>query len=511
MPGLKVSRRRFTPKSWISGSWISLSSKLATGTVIAIIVAVLLILLSGAVSYFWPRPIYEFWVERSGEAAVPVHGIIAGKENAADGSARLLIRSVTAAGDDPATPGTDRLPAADYVWLPETAVVQRSRPHHLTAMETRDGRWHWGYVVQLQVDGEILAYTGSLIDFSNQLLAADCAAQQHMINALRPARVADACSDAEFIDWRLLFEDAERRQVTVAGADILQLMQPNGAGLLDRIASFATHLVTFRSPNRYAPHHGQDIVAAIYGTVLMVLVMSLVVSPLGGLAAVYLHEYAGRGWLATVLRVAVNNLAGVPSIIYGVFGLGFFIHAVGGRFDQWFFADKLPVPTFGTGGLLWAAMTLALLTLPVVIVATEEALARIPRSLKEGGYALGATQSEAVRYLLWPLALPGLLTGMILAVARAAGEVAPLMLLGVVKQASSLPIDGNFPFLHLERKFMHLGYYLYDLAFRNTNLKEGLGLLFAVALLLVVVVLVLNLSAVFLRNRLYDRYRKLMS
>ena len=186
----------------------------------------------------------------------------------------------------------------------------------------------------------------------------------------------------------------------------------------------------------------------------MVLLMSVFVTPFGVVAAVYLHEYARQGPLVRLIRIAVNNLAGVPSIVYGVFGLGFFVYFLGGNLDALFFPESLPAPTFGTPGILWSSITLALLTLPVVIVATEEGLARIPRSLREGSLALGATQAETIWRVILPMASPALMTGMILAVARAAGEVAPLMLVGVVKLAPSLPLDGNFPYLHLERKLL---------------------------------------------------------
>ncbi len=237
--------------------------------------------------------------------------------------------------------------------------------------------------------------------------------------------------------------------------------------------------------------------------------MSVFVTPFGVVAAVYLHEYARQGPLVRLIRIAVNNLAGVPSIVYGVFGLGFFVYFLGGNLDALFFPESLPAPTFGTPGILWSSITLALLTLPVVIVATEEGLARIPRSLREGSLALGATQAETIWRVILPMASPALMTGMILAVARAAGEVAPLMLVGVVKLAPSLPLDGNFPYLHLERKFMHLGFHIYDVGFQSPNVEAARPLVYATALLLVVVILLLNLTAIRLRNRLREKYRAL--
>src|SRR5690606_36742991 len=169
------------------------------------------------------------------------------------------------------------------------------------------------------------------------------------------------------------------------------------------------------------------IFPAIFGTVMMVMLMSVIVTPFGVIAAVYLKEYAKQGPLTRVIRIAVNNLAGVPSIVYGVLGLGFFVYFLGGSMDELFYPEAAPTPVFGTPGLLWSSLTLALLTLPVVIVATEEGLSRIPRSVREGSYALGATRAETLWRIVLPMASPAMMTGLILAIARAAGEVAPLM------------------------------------------------------------------------------------
>jgi phosphate transport system permease protein len=226
-------------------------------------------------------------------------------------------------------------------------------------------------------------------------------------------------------------------------------------------------------------------------------------------AAVYLREYAKQGTITKVIRIAVNNLAGVPSIVYGVFGLGFFVYFLGGTIDELFYPEALPSPTFGTSGLLWASITLALLTLPVVIVATEEGLARIPRMIREGSLALGATKWETLTRVILPMASPAMMTGVILAVARAAGEVAPLMLVGVVKLAPTLPLNGNYPFLHLDQKFMHLGFHIYDVGFQSPNVEAARPLVYATALLLVIVIALLNLSAIYIRNHLREKYKSL--
>ncbi len=224
-----------------------------------------------------------------------------------------------------------------------------------------------------------------------------------------------------------------------------------------------------------------------------------------------MREYAKQGPLIRMIRISVNNLAGVPSIVYGVFGLGFFVYFLGGNIDQLFFAESLPAPTFGSPGILWASLTLALLTLPVVIVSTEEGLSRVPRSVREGSLALGATKAETLWRTVLPMTGPAMMTGLILAVARAAGEVAPLMLVGVVKLAPTLPLDGYFPFIHLERKFMHLGFHIYDVGFQSPNVEAARPLVYATALLLVIVIMVLNMTAIRLRNRMREKLRGLES
>ena len=233
------------------------------------------------------------------------------------------------------------------------------------------------------------------------------------------------------------------------------------------------------------------------------------VTPLGVITAIYLREYAVQGVLVRIIRIAVNNLAGVPSIVYGVFGLGFFVYFIGGSIDELFYPEASPAPVYGTPGLLWASLTLALLTLPVVIVTTEEALSRIPSAIREGSLALGATKIETLWYIILPMVTPAMITGLILAVARAAGEVAPLMLVGAVKLAPTLALDSNYPFLHLDRKFMHLGFHIYDVGFQSPNAEATRPIVYATALLLVLVIIMLNLTAISVRNRLREKYKGL--
>ena len=290
-------------------------------------------------------------------------------------------------------------------------------------------------------------------------------------------------------------------------AKVVNAYRPNAMSLVSKIGFYVAKLYEFMSEEPREANTEGGIFPAIFGTVLMVMIMAVLVTPFGVMAAVYLHEYAKQGTMTRLIRIAVNNLAGVPSVVYGVFGLGFFVYFAGSNIDDWFFAESLPSPTFGTPGLMWASLTLALLTVPVVIVSTEEGLTRVPRAIREGSLALGATKAETLWRTVLPMTASAMMTGLILAVARAAGEVAPLMLVGVVKLAPSLALDGNSPFLHLDRKFMHLGFHIYDIGFQSPNVEAARPLVYASALLLVIIIVALNLTAIRIRNRLREKYR----
>jgi len=298
-------------------------------------------------------------------------------------------------------------------------------------------------------------------------------------------------------------------EVTIPLSKVVRIYQPNSMSLFDKIGHYFSKLGEFLTDDPREANTEGGIFPAIFGTVMMVMIMSVIVTPFGVIAAVYLREYAKQGFITRLIRIAVNNLAGVPSVVYGVFGLGFFVYILGGNIDRLFFPEASPAPVFGTPGILWASITLSLLTLPVVIVATEEGLARIPKSIREGSLALGATKLETLWRTVLPMASPAIMTGLILAVARAAGEVAPLMLVGVVKLAPTLPLDGNLPFIHLDRKFMHLGFHIYDVGFQSPNVEAARPLVYATALLLVLVIIGLNLTAIVIRNNLREKYRAL--
>ena len=297
---------------------------------------------------------------------------------------------------------------------------------------------------------------------------------------------------------------SDERRIEVG--DLLSIYDPNALGFLERLGIFLRNVVTFLMNEPREANTEGGIFPAIFGTFLMTLLMSVAVVPFGVVAAIYLREYAKQGFWVRAVRISVNNLAGVPSIVFGVFGLGFFVYLAGGSVDRLFFSEYLPTPTFGTGGILWASLTLALMTVPVVIVATEEAVAAVPRGMKEGSLACGASKWQTVQRIILPASLPGILTGLILAMARGAGEVAPLMLVGVVKLAPSLPLDGEFPYLHLERKFMHLGFHIYDLGFQSPDSEAAKPMVFATTLLLILLVVVLNLAAILLRDHLRKKY-----
>jgi phosphate transport system permease protein len=316
----------------------------------------------------------------------------------------------------------------------------------------------------------------------------------------------------ELASLRAQLEEGELRLVTADGTpravpigQIVRAVEPNALSTGGKLTLYADRVWNFISGEPREANTEGGIFPALFGTVMMVFLMSLFVVPFGVISAIYLREYAHEGFVTRAVRIAVNNLAGVPSIVFGVFGLGFFVYGIGSTIDQFFFAESLPTPTFGTGGILWASLTLALLTVPVVIVATEEGLAAVPQIVRQGSRALGATQFETLRRVVLPAAAPGMLTGLILAMARAAGEVAPLMIVGMVKLAPTLPIDQHAPFIHLERKFMHLGFHIYDVGFQSPNVEAAAPLVFATTALLIVIVVSLNLAAILLRNRLRRR------
>ncbi len=302
------------------------------------------------------------------------------------------------------------------------------------------------------------------------------------------------------------FTDASGTMLTIPLSAMVRVYKPNNLSFFAKVSLYLqkTRELFFDEPRESNTEGG--LFPAIFGTVLLIIIMAIFSFPLGVIAGVYLREYARDGFMVRLVRIAVNNLAGIPSIVYGIFGLAFFIYGIGSSIDQIFFPAQLPTPTFGTGGILWASLTLGLLTIPVVIVSTEEALGAIPGGLRESSYALGATKFQTLTRILIPLASPGIMTGFILAMARAAGEVAPLMITGVVKLAPSLALDGQYPFFHLNRKFMHLGFHIYDIGFQSPNVEAAKPMVFVTTLLLIGIVIALASTAIFMRNRMKKKF-----
>lgn len=351
-------------------------------------------------------------------------------------------------------------------------------------------------------------------------LAHGAGSPEHAAEVVRVAEVErEATAEFEALQTRIeaLRDESARHELEVVTADgvekripleeIVRLVPANELGVAGRTGVYLGRWHEFLLDEPREANSEGGVFPAIFGTVVMTLLMTLVVVPVGVLAALYLREYAKSGWAVSAVRIAINNLAGVPSIVFGVFGLGFFCYFIGGGVDELFYRAKLPTPTFGTGGILWASLTLALLTLPVVIVATEEALAAVPNSMREGSYGCGASKWQTIRRIVLPRALPGITTGMILAMARGAGEVAPLMLVGAVKLAPELPLDSAWPFVHPERSFMHLGFHIYDLGFQSQNSEAAKPMVFTTTLLLIAIIVTLNLAAIAVRARLHRRFK----
>ncbi|MDM7861866.1 phosphate ABC transporter permease PstA [Alteromonas sp. ASW11-36] len=339
-------------------------------------------------------------------------------------------------------------------------------------------------------------------------VALDAPARVKLLNEFEHFQRAIGNLEQALNGYQLVVRDAMGKQALVPMGNIVSVNFPNRLGFWGKMGFAAQRIWGFLTEEPKLANTAGGVFPALFGTVLMILLMTVIVTPFGVLAAIYLSEYAPNNSLTAAVRIAVSNMAGVPSIVYGVFGLGFFVYGIGGTIDSLFYSDRLPSPTFGTPGLFWASLTMALLTLPVVIVATEEGLKRVPQGLRDSSYALGATKIETIWYTVLPVASPAIMTGVILACARAAGEVAPLMLVGAVKFAPTLPVDGDFPFLHVERQFMHLGVFIYDGTFHSQVNSQGSSMMFAACLLLLVCVFGLNFVAIKLRSRLRKRYAR---
>jgi phosphate transport system permease protein len=547
-------------KDWIkSGNpWIWLTASAVSASLILVFGLILLIAARG-LSHFWPKELLEItYFDRTGDTRNligEIHGSeIVSAERLRDAGydvdvdntryERLLFKI-----------GNRDLGGQDFKWVVRRHIQQQILPEPVFTAERREWGNFYGYLVAVKQEGEIVAegehagaalaerigraleLYGQIRDIEKDEIGAINYGMERLRLKQRKLELDKnntpenlQAIEQETIEYRQqydalqlqlikLHKDIERDTIVAKTADgqtvelplakIVRVYYPNAMSSFDKVLFYLEKIWEFVSDEPREANTEGGVFPAIFGTVMMVLIMSVMVTPFGVVAAVYLREYAKQGILTRTIRIAVNNLAGVPSIVYGVFGLGFFVYFFGGNIDQLFFPESAPSPVFGTPGILWSSLTLAILTVPVVIVATEEGLSRIPKAIREGSLALGATKAETLWRTVLPMASPAVMTGLILAVARAAGEVAPLMLVGVVKLAPSLPMDGNIPFLHLDRKFMHLGFHIYDVGFQSPNVEAARPLVYATALLLVMVIVVLNLTAIAIRNHLREKYRSL--
>ena len=538
-----------SPWIWMTGGAVSLS-------LVAVIGLLMLIGWRGLV-YFWPHTIYEWHITENGKQEVVI-GELYDDELVPSARVRAMGVELPANVDEVLTrylvkTGNREFVSLDFRWMLETDIQQRNEPKDLAVLERSTNGNFYGYVQRLVVDGKPLAddvykvlpehlqRVRQINKEADDLQKGDIGAINYQLEKLRmkerKLQLNNEWNDAakkEFADQRaaldkeyqvlekhlfalrdqashdtLIVKDMRGVDVSIPLTQVLDVNWPNQMGLIQKIGHWFHQIGKFVSDEPREANTEGGVFPAIFGTVFMVLLMTVIVTPLGVVAAVYLHEYAGKNMMTKLIRIAVINLAGVPSIVYGVFGLGFFVYMVGGSLDQIFYPESLPNPVFGSPGVLWSALTLAILTLPVVIVSTEEGLSRIPSAVRHGSLALGATKAETLWRIILPMASPAIMTGLILAIARAAGEVAPLMLVGAVKLAPTLPMDGNFPYVHVERKFMHLGFHIFDVGFQSPNVEAARPLVYATSFLLVTVIVGLNLTAISIRNHLREKYRAL--
>ena len=539
------------PWIWLNAAAVSLS--------LIMVVGVLGLVIGRGVGHFWPHQVSQFSYQELNKQPQ----IIIGEKVETSITPAAMAKStgyVMADNEDTLVQyliktGNRDVTGTDFRWIQERNIKAHSEPADMIVIERREWGNFYGQLVEVKENGatiasgeqawqvlqtkidETLAIFKEITHIEKKEVGAINYGLERLRLKQRKLELKNAFDDLakqDIATEKAAFEaEYKQYQVKLTGlyqklrsdslvaktesgsvlaiplAKVVRVFQPNTMSLLDKILHYANKVVEFLTDDPREANTEGGIFPAIFGTVMMVMMMSVIVTPFGVIAAVYLREYAKQGFTTRLIRIAVNNLAGVPSVVYGVFGLGFFVYILGGNIDQLFFPESSPAPVFGTPGLLWASITLALLTLPVVIVSTEEGLARIPSSIREGSLALGATKLETLWLTVLPMASPAMMTGLILAVARAAGEVAPLMLVGVVKLAPTLPLDGNIPFLHLDRKFMHLGFHIYDVGFQSPNVEAARPLVYATALLLVLVIIGLNLAAIVIRNNLREKYRAL--
>ncbi len=546
-------------KSWFkSGSpWVWLNAG-AVSICLVMVVGLLSLIAIRGLSHFWPADIMELTYQEPGGEAITLIGEDIDTETVS--ALRLKSTGVdlpegqTTAERHLVKVGNRDYFGLDFRWINGPWMSDIRYPSDIVAIERREWGHFYGYLTQVKQKGEIVAEgdqawpelvkrlerSNTLVDEIKAIEKGDIGQINHGLEELRLAsrrlelnNVPAGSLEYQEIEasrrqWneqykviqkqlldlnialnrdQIMVKMSDGRDVEIPLSKIVDVIRPNSMGLVEKLGVYFHEIWKFVSGDPREANTEGGIFPAIFGTVMMVMIMAVLVTPFGVVAAVYLKEYATQGPIIRLIRIAVNNLAGVPSIVYGVFGLGFFVYFLGGNIDELFFQASLPAPTFGTPGLMWASLTLAILTVPVVIVATEEGLSRIPRAIREGSLALGATKAETLWRTVLPMAAPAMMTGLILAVARAAGEVAPLMMVGVVKLAPALAVDNIAPYLHLDRQFMHLGFHIYDVGFQSPNVEAARPLVYATAFLLVLIIIVLNIAAISIRNRLRENFK----
>ena len=645
---LRPSRKRRTslfahgePMVWLTGGSLVLG--------ILMVVGLLLLVFLQGIATFWPEPVVKARIASGrvlmgeitrDEVHIPSQAVL----DDLDPAVRQRADAILAAGEGEVQrnlyrTGNFELTGEHFVWIEDFEVEEATEPEWAIVFERVAWGRFYGFPEKFLIDGEVVAEGPAAAwaqyrENHDQVRARRDRRREvekdeiGRVNARREASrlslreieidlgkdsdeyrraeeehgklskeldaefdqltTAIAKLDAENARFQLHLRTADGAEKQLALGDIVRAYPANQLGFADKLGLYLSRWWEYLTEDPREANSEGGIAPAIIGTLVMTLIMVILVVPFGVLAALYLREYAKAGPVVSAVRIAINNLAGVPSIVFGVFGLGFFCYIVGGWLDggprtplsagTWFILllvlaafvlgalfftwlrlrkpagvlrDKdplrlvvptlfigaalllvtvvglnpffegyhrasLPNPTLGKGALIWASLTLALLTLPVVIVATEEALAAVPGSMREGSYACGASKWQTIRRIVLPRAAPGILTGVILAMARGAGEVAPLMLVGAVKLAPELPVDftdwsgsvGPIPtfFVHPERSFMHLGFHIFDVGFQSQNSEAAKPMVYTTTLLLIVIVVALNIFSIWIRNRLRRKF-----
>jgi phosphate transport system permease protein len=524
-------------KFWKTGEPYVLATGAALAVILVMSLALVGVVMTNGLGYFWPRSLVKFELK---DGSFALGQVTRQENNPISGIRRFQLKV-----------GNRDIFGQDFRWIDEKDIATRTLPAEAVLLERREHGNYFGTLTGVTAEGLNLTaatpyeklqqamklVTGKLDDtrkIKKQMSELNQRAESLRLKVQKreyddkeknAGEIAEltAAREKTMTEFTRLneqatttlgdigritaqFSDATGANKDISLLEIVALQRPNSMSFFAKCGAYLERVRELLLDDPRESNTEGGLFPAIFGTVMMVLLMSVFSLPFGVIAAIYLREYARDGLMTRMVRIAVNNLAGVPSIVYGVFGLGFFVYGIGGSIDSLFFPERLPTPTFGTGGILWSSLTLALLTVPVVIVATEESLASIPKGIREGSLALGATKFQTLTKNLLPMATPGIMTGLILSMARAAGEVAPLMIVGVVKLAPTLPFDSNFPYFHMDRKFMHLGFHIYDVGFQSPNVEAAKPMVYVTTMLLLAIVIIASSTAIYLRNRMRGKY-----